>query len=190
MAASITASRGSRVTWRHFCMLALCLGGIVLILSYTLTRDLAGYGIAINTSPSEPPGLYIYTPTDTIARHELVAFSLPSLPWLIVRHYVPTGELIIKQVAGMPGDYLFTQNRVIYRCPTSQLDAHCRPLGQCLPVDSSGRSLPCKDWHGHRIPPHYYYLRSNRVPAALDSRYFGLAPRQALLVTLHPVVTW
>ena len=94
----------------------------------------------------------------------------------------PDGAHFIKEVAGKPGDRLYTRNGSDYirRAGGKTID-----VGAILARAPSGRPIPFHPtWNGQRIPRGQLYLSSTRVPQSYDSRYFGLVSRARILGTV------
>lgn len=167
---------------QHFLwlMFFLFLTAIWLLIACELTAFLTGdFKLGVNLSDSAVHGIYqLKDLPKRIRLGDQVSLQPPYRPWMESRHYWKQNQLLIKTVAGLPGEYLTTRDHDIVICDA--VATACRNLGRCLDQDSAGRSIPCMEWHHKIIPYGYYYVSSQRVPDALDSRYFGLIPIENL----------
>lgn len=138
----------------------------------------------VNVTPSEPQGLYLTRPGQTIERGDLVSFCLGAAnPYAALareRRYLGRGTCpvtglrpLLKTVAGLPGDVVEVGAGGIY------------VNGQLLPQSRR----PSRDSHGRSMPPSL--LKSGVIPTGqalvmslarlgFDSRHFGLVPLGSL----------
>lgn len=145
------------------------------------TLQFIGYGFGINRSPSAKLGIYWISPLpSTVSVGDLITLRLPDQAWLHHRDYGIDGRPLVKTVMAISGDHLFTKSREVFVCSRARWNTDCHSLGHCLEKDSQGQPIPCQQWRGDVIPNDYYYVGSQRVFNALDSRYFGLVPRHLL----------
>jgi conjugative transfer signal peptidase TraF len=135
--------------------------------------------ILFNTTPSEPAGLYLASPTP-ISVGQIVAFSAPpdAFPYadghLAFLHRVP----LLKAVAARAGDVVCTA--------TGRLTINGRDRGPIASRDSRGVALP--RWRGCRaLEPGEVFVFSNRVPNSFDSRYFGPVSVHAVIGVYRPL---
>ena len=136
--------------------------------------------VLINTTPSEPPGLYLKTGGDP-DRGRIVAFPAPpaAFPYpdrrLAYLHRTP----LLKTVAAGPGDQVCTRN--------GQLAIDGQVRGPVAQTDRQGVALP--HWNGcRRLALDELFVFSDRVPNSFDSRYFGPIHRGAILGVYAPLV--
>ena len=136
--------------------------------------------ILVNTTPSEPLGLYART--DLAPRPGLlVAFRAPAaaFPYADARltylHRVP----LLKTVAAGPGDRV---------CATSDmLLINGQPRGVIAERDGEGRALP--HWRGCRVLAEgELFALATRVPNSFDSRYFGPVPMRSVIGVFRPLL--
>ena len=147
--------------------------------AFTLLSN--GYHFGINRSPSAKLGIYWISPLPLqLSVGDSITLRLPNQTWLQNRDYGIDQEPLLKTVMAIGGDYLLTKSREIFVCSSATWNNDCHSLGHCLEKDSQGQPIPCQQWHGEVIPNGYYYVGSQRVFNALDSRYFGLVPRNLL----------
>jgi conjugative transfer signal peptidase TraF len=137
--------------------------------------------VLVNTTPSEPPGVYIGSRARP-AVGQLVAFRAPptAFPYadqdLKALHRIP----ILKAVAAAgPGDVV---------CTTSgRLVINGRDRSPIALVDRQGRALP--HWRGCRaLGADELFVFSDRAPNSFDSRYFGPVSRAAVLGVYRPLL--
>ena len=148
----------------------------------------------INTSPSEPYGLYgaslFSSAPPALHEGELVLFHYIAPSWAMGR-YEPTGSRFIKQVGAAAGDWLFTKDLAQWSCPSDHFDkADCVKLGVMLRKDPKGRPMHWPIWKGYRIPQGAYYMEADLVPISYDSRYYGLVYENQLIGKLTPLFTF
>lgn len=135
----------------------------------------------INTSPSEPPGLYIRSAAGP-APGRLAAFRTPEPGRLYAAaHLREIGRGgILKTLVGGAGD------RACVAAGTLTLNG--RPLGRVLDRDRRGRPLP--RWTGCRtLGPGEYLAFSGRIPNSYDSRYYGPVRDADLIGVFSPLWT-
>ena len=135
--------------------------------------------VLVNTTPSEPPGLYVKSPTAP-APGRLVAFIAPpaAFPYADRRlshlHRVP----LLKAVAAGPGHLVCTLN--------GHLEIDGRARAPIAKVDRLGVTLP--HWSAcRRLTGDELFVFSDRVPNSFDSRYFGPVDRRAVLGVYAPL---
>jgi conjugative transfer signal peptidase TraF len=135
--------------------------------------------VLINTTPSEPPGLYVRSPMAPGPGH-IVAFTAPAAAFpyadrrLSYLHRMP----LLKAVAAGPGDLVCTLN--------GQLEIDGRARAPIAQVDRQGFALP--HWTAcRRLTADELFVFSDRVPNSFDSRYFGPVHRRAVLAAYVPL---
>jgi conjugative transfer signal peptidase TraF len=134
-----------------------------------------------NTSPSEPPGIYVRTAAPaTVGR--LVAFLAPpgAFPYAdhghAYLHHVP----IIKTVGAGEGALVCTVR--------GELEVNGQRKAAILAVDAQGYRLP--HWMGcRRLGPGELFVFSDRVPNSFDSRYFGPVDQAKILGVYRSLFT-
>jgi conjugative transfer signal peptidase TraF len=136
--------------------------------------------ILINESPSLPEGLYRHRPDALIDRGAVVALRQPASarPWL-ARLGVPAEVRLIKRVAGVPGDLVCADGRMLlsafHAVPVRSHD----PAGAPLP-----RWTDCR-----RLGPDELLVLGDTA-ASFDSRYFGPVRRDQIDGVYQAVATW
>jgi conjugative transfer signal peptidase TraF len=155
---------------------ALGMGAAVAWAALTATAPF----VLVNTTPSEPPGVYIGSGARP-AIGQLVAFRAPptAFPYadqdLKALHRIP----ILKAVAAGPGDVV---------CATAgRLVINGRDRAPIAVVDRQGRALP--HWRSCRVlGADELFVFSDRVFNSFDSRYFGPISRAAVLGVYRPLL--
>ncbi|NTJ63190.1 S26 family signal peptidase [Agrobacterium rhizogenes] len=133
-----------------------------------------------NASASVPIGLYRIKPIDRIAVGDLVAVRPPAPigDFMIERGYVGRSTLLLKYVAGVPGQQICRIGRAI------TIDA--RPYGVALDHDRRGRTLPV--WQGCRgIAKGEFFLMNRDIPDSFDGRYFGPIAARSIVGGVIPI---
>ena len=160
--------------------------------------------LTYNITPSAPRGLYLEHRIDRMPMSELhygerilfryrcprtqVTAAIPGTgingTACLDRQVAPypDGAHFIKEVAGKPGDRLYTRNGSDY---IQRASGKTVSVGAILARAPSGRPIPFHPtWSGQSIPRGQLYLSSTRVPQSYDSRYFGLVNRDRILGTV------
>ena len=162
-----------RRCWRRAALVTLATVASVATMMATAPQ------VLINTTSSEPPGLYLKSALAP-ARGRIVAFTAPAAAFpyadrrLSYLHRVP----LLKTVAAGPGDLVCTLNGQL------EIDGKARaPIAQ---VDRQGVALP--HWSAcRRLTADELFVFSHRVPNSFDSRYFGPVHRRAVLGVYAPL---
>lgn len=135
-----------------------------------------------NASASVPIGLYAVRPIGALAVTDLVVARPPEpfANWLDEHRYLPKGALLIKRMAGLPGQKICRDGLSV------SVDGIV--MAQARERDHAGRALPV--WKG------CFTLRSGEVfllnwdePASLDGRYFGAFSIESLVGRAAPLWT-
>jgi conjugative transfer signal peptidase TraF len=133
----------------------------------------------LNTTPSEPLGLYIETP-GPVSVGRLVAFKAPAaaFPYADRRLGYLRHTTLLKAVAAGPGDVV---------CATAgRLRINGRDRAPIAVRDSIGVTLP--RWSGcRRLDANEIFAFADRVPNSFDSRYFGPIDRSSVVGVYSPV---
>jgi conjugative transfer signal peptidase TraF len=158
------------------------------ILFATALLALGGLGVSGQTAPSlvwnttasAPIGLYWLSPVRAVHVGDLVAIRPPGEPatWMDRRGYLPSGALLIKQVAAL------APSRVCRLGPRVTVDGVLRAVAD--DVDRRGRPLP--QWSGCRLLSNSDVFALNAAERSLDGRYLGPLPRAAVVGRLGPLV--
>jgi conjugative transfer signal peptidase TraF len=135
--------------------------------------------LLLNTTPSEPLGLYVETP-GPVSAGPLVAFKAPAaaFPYADRRLGYLRHTTLLKTVAAGPGDVVCTE--------TGRLRINGRDRAPIAVRDSHGVILP--RWVGcRRLGANELFVFSDRVPNSFDSRYFGPIDRSSVVGVYKPV---
>ncbi|MCI0371946.1 MAG: conjugative transfer signal peptidase TraF [candidate division NC10 bacterium] len=148
------------------------------------------WGLRLNTSRSEPRGLYRMLATAP-SRGAFVAVCLPPdvARFGRARSYLGPGDCpggvqaAIKRVVAIPGD--------IVDVGPAGIRVNDRPLPDSATsaVDSAGRPLPHVPWGRHVAPREQVWLLGTGDPRSWDSRYFGPVSLAHVRATVAPVLT-
>lgn len=136
-----------------------------------------------NASASVPIGLYFVQPIGKLAVTDLVVARPPEAlqSWLVERHYLAHGVLLIKRVAALPGQRICRNGRAV---TVDRIE-----MAQAQERDHAGRPLPV--WSGClSVPPGQVFLLNWDEPSSLDGRYFGTIPSKKLMGSAVPLWTW
>jgi conjugative transfer signal peptidase TraF len=161
--------------------------GVVLTTVGLAFAASAAFGIRLNTTMSEPVGLYLRT-SDAAA--PLVEFCPPE-PFAQLsrdRGYRSPGTCpdgaapLLKAVVARPGDAV--------ELSTSGIAVNGRLLVNTAPraVDSAGRKLTSWPFVRYVVQPGTVWVASVYHPRSFDSRYFGPIPMTAIRNHLEPLL--
>ncbi len=134
--------------------------------------------VLLNTSPSEPVGLYRRVAADP-APGLLIAFRPPpaAMPYLRLAQPGRARGSILKAVAAGEGRLA---------CADGRLSIDGRALGAIADRDRGGRRLP--RWRGcRRLGAGEYVVFSGRIPNSFDSRYYGPVLASEILGVYAPI---
>ena len=129
--------------------------------------------VLVNTSPSEPPGVYART-TERPTNGRIIAFKVPPAGAGYVGRAMPylRRRPLLKAVAAGPGDAVCEGEGGLV------INGHWRAA--VVDTDRQGRLLP--HWRAcRRLGPDELFVFSNRVPNSFDSRYYGPVSRGSIL---------
>lgn len=179
-ALATSAPRSPRLRWdgRRTRWPGLALAGAVTAL--TLLGAFATRPVfLLNTTPSEPLGLYVERPGQ-VSAGRLVAFKAPAaaFPYADRRLGYLRHTTLLKSVAAGPGDVV---------CATAgRLRINGRDLAPIAVRDSAGVTLP--RWSGcRRLDADELFVFSDRAPNSFDSRYFGPIGRSSVVGVYRPL---
>lgn len=134
--------------------------------------------VLVNTSPSEPVGLYRRIRAAP-APGRMVAFRPPpqGLAYLRAAQARHARGSILKTIVAGEG---------AQACASARLSVDGRVLGPIAARDRAGRVLP--HWRGcRRLAAGEYLVFSDRIPNSFDSRYYGPVRRGAILGVYAPL---
>lgn len=162
-------------------------GGIFFLV---LVAGLYALGFRINTTISEPKGLYILT-DKTLPRKGDLVIACPPLDaarlsirrgYLQVSGKCPGGAIpFLKTLVAVPGDYVVMSRQ--------GLSVNGKPVPNSIPLlaDSAGRKIVRMKFRGRTSG---FWLISSYSKRSFDSRYWGPVDRQAILSTISPVLVF
>jgi conjugative transfer signal peptidase TraF len=161
-------------------ILALC--GLAILSGLLALIKHMGYGLTYQVSPSMPMGWYYYKPLTEIHRGQWVSLKAPDFAeqYLQRHHLVPHSGVLIKAIAGVPGDFACQQD--------SQLTVNHRVVATLLERDRFQQVIARQHFCRYLLPDEYLVLGLSD-PRSYDSRYFGPVPRDQLLSEAIPLTT-
>jgi conjugative transfer signal peptidase TraF len=156
-------------------------GAAIVAIGFSAATAFTGRPVLlINTTPSEPIGLYAAVRAP-IGPGAIIAFQAPvaAFPYADLRLAYLRREPLLKAIAAVDGDRV---------CTTSgRLVIDGRDVAPIARWDGQGRALPrwiaCRPLGAGEV-----FVFSARVPNSFDSRYFGPVSRQAIEGVFAPVL--
>ena len=136
--------------------------------------------LLVNTTPSEPIGLYLASPA-SLRAGALIAFQAPpaAFPYADARLGYLHRRPMLKTVSAVPGDLVCTD--------FGRLAINGHDRGPISTTDSRGAALP--RWRAcRRLGPGEAFAFSDRVPNSFDSRYFGPVSTRTILGVYRPLL--
>jgi conjugative transfer signal peptidase TraF len=155
----------------------------VLVLAVRLAWPVFGVALLINTTASEPYGLYRIRPRSGYARRMLVLFPVPAdvESLLSERGWLARGLPLLKGVGAVPGDRVCVSD--------DSVTVNGERVGPVFDRDSAGRPLPvirgCETVAAGRFWP-----LSRYTAKSFDGRYIGAQPLAAIVGEAVPVWTF
>ncbi len=147
-------------------------------------------GLRINTTPSEPLGIWRVVPLDRSAQVGDMVFVCPPEIDIIsegfARGYLRSGLCpggfgpLIKTVAAVGGQHIAV---------ASHVTVDGRPIASSSFVSQDGLGRPLRPYVGGTIPAGFVFLHSP-FPGSWDSRYFGPVPVSGVLGLARQVLTY
>ena len=147
-------------------------------------------GLRINTTPSEPLGLWRVAPLDRPVQVDDMVFVCPPQTDAISegygRGYLRSGLCpggfgpLIKKVAALAGQRIEIAGAVT-------IDG--RPIANSNLVSHDGQRRPLRPYEGGTVPAGFVFLHSP-FPGSWDSRYFGPVPASGVLGLAKEVLTY
>ncbi|ANP91594.1 conjugative transfer signal peptidase TraF [Rhizobium leguminosarum] len=147
-------------------------------------------GLRINTTPSEPLGLWRVAPLDRPVLVGDMVFVCPpendAVSEGFERGYLRSGLCpggfgpLIKTVAAVGGQRIAIAGNVT-------IDG--RPIANSRLVSQDGQGRPLRPYAGGTIPAGFLFLHSP-FPGSWDSRYFGPVPGSGVLGLAEQVLTY
>ncbi|SEI19247.1 conjugation peptidase TraF. Serine peptidase. MEROPS family S26C [Rhizobium tibeticum] len=147
-------------------------------------------GLRINTTPSEPLGLWRVAALDRPVQVGDLVFVCPPMTDAIsegfARGYLRSGLCpggfgpLIKTVAAVGGQHIEI---------SSHVTVDGRPIASSSLVSQDGQGRPLRPYVGGTIPAGFVFLHSP-FPGSWDSRYFGPVPVSGVLGLARQVLTY
>jgi signal peptidase I len=118
---------------------------------------------------------------------------------IVFLHPAEKGLYVVKRIIGIPGDHIHLQNGVVYRNGAALQEPHLNPdhgvpnaYRDNFPAHSgAGDPYVLPEWplllreYVHDgdlvVPPGYYFGMGDNRARSLDSRYWGLIPRENII---------
>lgn len=160
----------------------LAFSGLVLFTGPCLLRA-SGAAWYVNTTASEPYGVYRIERLKSLERGRLVVLPVPESvrPLVVERRWLPPGWSLLKGVGALPGDRVCVSAEAI--------SVNDRVVGPVSRSDSEGRPLPalrgCET-----VRDGTFWPLSTRTPKSFDARYFGAQPVSAITGEAEPLWTF
>ncbi|MGO4440996.1 conjugative transfer signal peptidase TraF [Rhizobium sp. RAF56] len=147
-------------------------------------------GLRLNTTPSEPLGLWRVAPLYRPVQVDDLVFVCPPETDAVLqgfaRGYLRSGLCpggfgpLIKTVAAVGGQHIDVAGGVT-------IDG--RQIASSNLVSQDGRGRPLRPYEGGTVPPGFLFLHSP-FPGSWDSRYFGPVPASGVLGLAKQVLTY
>lgn len=136
--------------------------------------------LLINTTPSEPIGLYVAS-TAQLRAGVLIAFQSPpaAFPYADARLAYLHRRPMLKTISAVAGDLVCTE--------AGRLAINGHDRAPISTTDSRGAPLPL--WRAcRRLEAGETFAFSDRVPNSFDSRYFGPVPTRTIVGVYRPLI--
>lgn len=154
----------------------------------------SGVSLAINPSPSMPPGLYVMYKARNVKVGDWVAACIPTGPAAKLyreRAYLPVGATcesglapVLKPIIAGPGD------RVAIQPAGVVVNGVLQKNSRVLDVDAQGRALPHLPIGSElELGSGEFFLLATRIRNSLDSRYYGPVPARNIVAITIPILT-
>lgn len=173
------------LSWRRKTALAI---GVSVLASAVAARVT---GLVVNSTPSEPLGIWRQTEPAQFSRGDMVLACPPRTPTMRVavsRHYLPSGSCpgnlgtVMKQVVAVAGDVVEIRPDGLLINEVWFSHTHLAT------EDSEGRPLSSWGIGKHFLTGDDVFLASNFTPKSFDSRYFGPVPVSSIRARMKPVL--
>lgn len=155
-------------------LLIVILGLICLsaIMAYGLKK--MGYGLTYQPTASMPRGFYWIFPPRDLKKNDIVLFRPPwrFRKFLLSHHFIPDSGILMKYVAGVPGDEVCNQQGV--------LTINHRTLAPLYQFYEGIKPLPRKAFC-QRLKDNQYLLISLKENHSFDGRYMGSTNKNDIL---------
>jgi conjugative transfer signal peptidase TraF len=144
-----------------------------------------GPAILINTTRSEPFGLYRLVPHEPreYRRGMMIVFSVPDAYQSLVygRGWLRQGVPLLKTLMALAGDQVCVDE--------THFEVNGRTLGPVYAADSAGAPMP-RIRGCFTIPPGYFLPAGTYHPRSFDGRYIGPQPLTAVMGEARPLWTY
>lgn len=133
-----------------------------------------GYGFTYQVSRSMPRGFYFIKPVHRLRHGDIVIFHPPTLAltFLIQKGLVPENGILMKNVMGIPGDYVCKKNHRIWINHRYIAPVYIHGLNQ--------EYLPSKPFC-QTLTKNQYLLMSTYISRSFDGRYFGPVSKSRII---------
>jgi conjugative transfer signal peptidase TraF len=162
------------------------IGGIgAMIFAIRLVYPLLGPPLVLNTTRSEPYGVYWLTahPSQRYERGQLVTFSMPAAfkTLIVSRGWAASGVALLKGIGALEGDRICADDHYLTINGTA--------AGPIARVDSAGRELP-RIRGCYVVSAGYFLPLSTFIPNSFDGRYMGPQPLSLIEGEAHRLWTF
>lgn len=177
--------RFMKISWKGATVLSL---GFAFLASSIAAKS---SGIVINSTPSEPLGIWKKVSPPRLVRGSTVLACPPNTPTMITaldRGYLLPGSCpgglgtVMKQIVGIEND------TVDVRADGLIINGIWFSHTPLATIDSKGRPLDAKKGR-YIIQKDQVFLASDYTPKSFDSRYFGPVSTSAVRSTMLPLLT-
>lgn len=158
---------------------------LAVILVFRLSYEQFGPRLVVNTTGSEPRGIYWVSQATprSIRRSTLVTITVPKAfrDLIATRQWIRPGVPLLKNIGALAGDQICVSE--------GTLSINGRVVAPVLSRDSLGRPLP--QLHGcQRLAPGYFLPLSTYIPNSFDGRYMGQQPLALIQGVAHSLWTF
>ncbi|MFZ9035033.1 MAG: signal peptidase I [Francisellaceae bacterium] len=159
---------------KRYRITVFALFGLLLLFALVKLLDYFAIGISYQGTASMPEGYYLTYPVGAIRRGDVVLFQPDSKlqRYILKRGWLQKPIPLLKEVVGIPGDWLCIEDKVVY------INKH--KIAIIKTRDNKNRPLAHFHFCG-RIPPSNYFLEGISDPDSFDSRYYGLIDKTQIL---------
>jgi conjugative transfer signal peptidase TraF len=138
----------------------------------------------VNTTASEPLGIYWVVPATTLHKGDYVIFAIPkeAEQYVYGRNWAPIGMPLLKNVGAVEGDQ--------YTLTEDTFSINGQRIGPIAVEDSDGLPLPHLDKGEHVVAEGKFLGTSSYNERSFDSRYMGEIPIENIKAKVVPVLIW
>ena len=155
----------------------------LVIVAVRVAWQHAGLRLLINTTASEPYGVYRLRPLEDLRRGQLVVLAVPRAyaSLVVARGWLPAGWPLLKGIGALPGDAV---------CVTDEaVTVNGEPYGPVYAQDSEGRPMPrvrgCQT-----VADGSFWPLSRYTNKSFDGRYVGPQPQASIVGEAQPLWTF